>query len=224
MAPRRARIVLADHQHLFRQNLATVLRGGGHTIAGEAGDTHRLDQLLIDHEPDIVIIDRYLPGGDTMEFIQSQHALQPHIHLLLLIAYRHEAEELQAPAFLAGAAGCLAKDLDGQEYLAAIRRVLENQILFHPEVMRRAARPQVLSGPIAQIRDLTARELQILQLVSEGKNNRDVAERLGISTHTAMKHMSNILGKLNVNSRMEAGLLYLRYGPGARLSDELGDV
>jgi DNA-binding NarL/FixJ family response regulator len=222
MAPRRARIVLADHQTLFRQSLVTVLRSGGHTIAGEAGDLERLDQILIGIEPDIVMIDRYLPGGDSMEFIQSQHVLQPQTHLILLIAYRHEAEGVQASAFLAGAAGCLSKDLEPQEYLTAVRRVLDDQLLFHPDVMRRAARPQVFGGPTAQLRDLTQRELQILQLVSEGKNNQDVADRLGISAYTAMKHVSNIIKKLHVSNRMEAGLLYLRYGAGARLSDTLG--
>jgi DNA-binding NarL/FixJ family response regulator len=211
MAPRRARIVLADQQILFRQNLAAHLMKGGFTIVHEVGDGDSLDQCMIDGNPDIVMLDRYLPGIDALSYCQMLNALQPHIQILLLVAYEHDARALQSSAFLAGAAGCLSKDLDSQDYLVAARQLAEGHMLFHPDVIRRAARPQQISGPAAHLQDLTSREREILQLVAEGLGNREIAKRLDISYHTAMKHVSNIISKLQVHNRMEAGLLFIRY-------------
>src|SRR5690606_34930527 len=112
---------------------------------------------------------------------------------------------------LAGAGGCLSKDLPPSSYLTAVRRLMEGGVLFSADVMRRAARPPALSGPAARLQELTPREVEILQLVAEGIGNREIAERLDISYHTAMKHVSNIIGKLKVSNRMEAGLIFLRH-------------
>jgi DNA-binding NarL/FixJ family response regulator len=213
MTPSRARIVLADQQVLFRQNLSTHLAKGGYTVVREVGDGVALDQCMIEAEPDILIIDHYLPGIDALQYCQILNALQPQIQILLLVAYKHEASALQATAFLAGAAGCLSKDLDSAAYLAAMQQLAQGYLLFHPNIMRRAARPPKVSGPAARLQNLTPRELEVLALVAEGLGNRDIAERLAISYNTAMKHMSNILSKLQVSNRMEAGLVFLRNRP-----------
>ncbi len=224
MARRRARIVLADQQRLFRQSLAAHLVKGGYMVVCEAADGATLDQCIIEDEPDIVILDRYLPGIDALEYCHMLNALQPQIKVLILVAYEHEARALQSTAFLAGAGGCLSKELEPQIYLTALRQLMEGHLLFHADVMRRAALPPKVSGPAARIRDLTKRELEILVLVAEGLGNREIAKRLDISYHTAMKHVSNIISKLQVSNRMEAGLVYIRHGrsgplPGLRSED-----
>ncbi|HWQ11921.1 MAG TPA: response regulator transcription factor [Roseiflexaceae bacterium] len=218
MAPRRAQIVVADHQTLFRQSLAYHLKNAGHEVA-EAEDGDTLDRAMIEGEPDLLILERYLPGVDSLAYVRMLNALQPQVQILLLVAYEDEARALQSTAFLAGASGCLSKDLTPSAYLTAVRRLLEGGVLFSAEVMRRAARPAAPSGPVARLRELTPRELEILQLLAEGLGNRDIAERLDISTHTAMKHVSNIIGKLKVSNRMEAGLLLIRHGASALLPD-----
>lgn len=212
MAIRHARIVLADQQTLFRQSLAHHLTNGGHTVICEAENGDVLDRCLIDSEPDVLILDRHLPGIDGLDYCRMLHALQPQIQVLLLVAYEHEARTLQAGAFLAGASGCLSKELAPTAYIVAVRRLMEGHVLFHPDVMRRAARPTKLSGPAGRLQGLTSRELEILQLVAEGLGNREIGERLDISYHTVMKHVSNIISKLQVGNRMEAGLLYIRHG------------
>lgn len=174
---------------------------------------------MIDGEPDLLILDRYLPGVDSLAYMRMLNALQPQRQVLLLVAYDHEARALQSASFLAGAAGCLSKDHPPAAYLAAVRRLVEGGVLFTADVMRRAARPAALSGPAARLQDLTPRELEILRLVAEGHGNREIAERLAISYHTTMKHVSNVIGKLRVSNRMEAGLLYLRYGASTLLPD-----
>jgi DNA-binding NarL/FixJ family response regulator len=211
MTSRRARIVLADQQVLFRQNLSAHLMKGGYAIVCEVSDGIALDQCMIGAELDILIIDRYLPQIDTLQYCQILNALQPQIQILLLVGYEHESSTLQATAFLAGAAGCLSKDLEPAAYLAAIHQLAQGYLLFHPNIMRRAARPPKVSGSAARLQTLTGRELEVLALVAEGLGNREIAERLAISYNTAMKHMSNILSKLQVSNRMEAGLVYLRY-------------
>jgi DNA-binding NarL/FixJ family response regulator len=212
MAPRRARIILADQQVLFRQSLAQLLTNNGHLVIGQVADSDALDRSMIDTSPDVVILDRYLPSVDGLTYCRMLNALQPQIHILILVAYEHEVRSLQSTAFLAGAAGCLSKELIGPAYLAAVQQILEGQVLFHPEVMRRAARPQQASGPEARLQELTNRELEILQMVAEGMGNREIGQELNISYHTAMKHVSNIISKLRVSNRMEAGLVFLRHG------------
>lgn len=214
MAPRRARIVLADHQSLFRQSLASALRGAGHEIAAEAGNNDELDRALIDAQPNVLIIERHLPGPEVLTSIDVLHRLQPEIAVLLLVAYEDEARSLQLPSFVAGASGCLSKDQPAAVFVQGVRRLMEGSLLYEPDVMRRAARPQAVGGPLARLGALTTRELEVLALVAEGLGNREVAERLAISHHTTMKHVSNIISKLQVNNRMEAGLLYLKHGLG----------
>src|SRR5690606_8270609 len=126
-------------------------------------------------------LDRYLPGVDSLAYIRMLNALQPQLPVLLLVAYEHEARSLQSAAFLAGAGGCLSKDLPPSSYLTAVRRLMEGGVLFSADVMRRAARPPALSGPAARLQELTPREVEILQLVAEGIGNREIAERLDIS-------------------------------------------
>ena len=212
MAPRRARIALADQQVLFRQGLAQALIGGGHTVVCQVGDSDALDRYMIGNEIDIVILDRYLPGVDGLTYARMLNALQSQMQILILVAYEHEARALQGTAFIAGASGCLSKELEPSIYLTALRQLGEGHLLFHADVMRRAARPAKVSVPAARIRNLTKRELEILVLVAEGLGNREIAKRLDISYHTAMKHVSNIISKLQVSNRMEAGLVYIRHG------------
>ena len=211
MAPRQGRIVLADQQIVFRQGLAAHLVKGGYRIVCEVGDGAALDQCMIEGDPDVVMLDRYLPRLDAFEYCRMLNALQPQVHIIILVAYEHEARALQGTAFLAGAVGCLSKELQPQAYLTAMRQIVEGYLLFHPDVMRRAARPAQVSGPAARLQELTKREIEILALVAEGLGNREIAERLAISYHTAMKHVSNIISKLQVGNRMEAGLVYIRH-------------
>ena len=108
MAPHRARIVLADQQVLFRQSLAQVLTSGGHTVVSQVGDSDALDRCMIENEPDIVMLDRYLPGVDGLAYTRMLNALQPQTQILILVAYEHEARALQSTAFLAGASGLVS--------------------------------------------------------------------------------------------------------------------
>src|SRR4051812_15500794 len=175
MAPHRARIVLADHQILFRQSLAHVLTSGGHTVVCQVGDSDALDRCMIENEPDIVILDRYLPGVDGLAYTRMLNALQPQTQILILVAYEHEARTLQSTTFLAGASGCMSKEEAGSKYLGAVQQLTENQLLFPPEVMRRAARQQQVSAHETRLEDLTKRELEILEMASEGMRNRAIA-------------------------------------------------
>jgi DNA-binding NarL/FixJ family response regulator len=210
MAPHRAKIVLADQQVLFRQSLAQVLTSGGHTVVCQVGDSDALDRCMIENEPEIVILDRYLPGVDGLAYTRMLNALQPQTQILILVAYEHEARALQSTAFLAGASGCMSKDLIAPAYLGAVQQLTENHLLFPPEVMRRAARQQQISAHETRLEELTKRELEILEMASEGMRNRAIASQLNISYHTTMKHMSNIISKLHVNNRTEASMLFLR--------------
>lgn len=207
---RHARLVLADHQVLFRESLAHHLRQEGYTVVCEVEDGDSLRRCLLDHQPDILVLERHLPRLDTFEYCRALVERQPDLQILLLVAYAAEAEALQMEALLAGAAGCLSKDLDATAYLLAVQHLQDGLMLFRSSLVRRAVRLSSAYEPDGRLHALTRRELEILELVADGLANQDIAERLGISPHTVMKHVSNIITKLGVGNRMEAGLLLLR--------------
>jgi DNA-binding NarL/FixJ family response regulator len=151
----------------------------------------------------------------------------PNLRILVLTGYESEARELQLGTLLAGAAGCLSKEHAAHTYLAAIQVLIQGQVIYQYATITSALRvnetidsspsiPSIstVSAPLPALNhgldDLTAREIEILQLVAKGKGNPEIALILNITENTVMKHVSHIISKLNVRNRMEAGLVYLR--------------
>jgi DNA-binding NarL/FixJ family response regulator len=220
--PPTARVVIADHQILFRQALVSTLADAGWLIVGEASAGDGLDTLVRQTECTLLLIDRALPGISILEFCSSITAQYTHLQVLLLASYEYEAQALQLPAFRAGAAGCLSKDHPAEVYRTALMTLAAGQVIFSHALLRAAfvatqsivrtmlspiPPPKRLPPPLDH---LTPREIEVLALVAEGRANPDIASLLSISSHTAMKHVSHIIDKLQVNNRMEAGLLYLK--------------
>jgi NarL family two-component system response regulator LiaR len=117
------------------------------------------------------------------------------------------------PAIKAGALGYLLKDSGPEELVTAIQQVYRGESSLHPSIARRLLRE--LSDPTQRDPDidpLTEREVEVLQLVAQGRSNRDISEQLGISEATVRTHVSKILSKLNLGSRTQAALYALREG------------
>jgi DNA-binding NarL/FixJ family response regulator len=222
MPPHAVRLVLADHQVLFRQALTSILVEAGWMIVGIIDSGENLEALLLETQATLLIIDRALPGISISEFCALQVARDPKLQILLLEGYESEAQAMQLVALRAGAAGCLSKDHAGEYYLTALDTIAREITLFKNTTIRTAlkeARSAFVSAPRITtpserlpppLDKLTPREIEILALIADGQPNPEIAERLSITDHTVMKHVSNIINKLNVRNRMEAGILYLK--------------
>ena len=201
------RVAVVDDQELFRRGL-TMLLGVEDDIevVGEAGDGVAATELAATAVPDVVLMDVRMPKRSGIEACLSIKDVAPSAKIIMLTVSDEEADLYDAVKN--GASGYLLKDSSIDEVAQAIRVVAEGQSLISPSMavklldefkqMTRSERQQV---PTPR---LTDRELEVLKLVAQGLNNREIAKRLFISENTEKNHVRNILEKLQLHSRMEA--------------------
>jgi two-component system NarL family response regulator len=207
------RVAVVDDQELFRRGL-TMLLGVEEDIAvvGEAGDGVAATELAATAVPDVVLMDVRMPKRSGIEACGSIKEVAPSAKIIMLTVSDEEADLYDAVKN--GASGYLLKDASIDEVAQAIRVVAEGQSLISPSMavklldefkqMTRSDRQQV---PTPR---LTERELEVLRLVAQGLNNREIAKRLFISENTVKNHVRNILEKLQLHSRMEAVMYAVR--------------
>ncbi len=207
------RVAVVDDQELFRRGL-TMLLGVEEDIevVGEAGDGVAATELAATAVPDVVLMDVRMPKRSGIEACVSIKDVAPSAKIIMLTVSDEEADLYDAVKN--GASGYLLKDSSIDEVAQAIRVVAEGQSLISPSMavklldefkqMTRSERQQV---PTPR---LTERELEVLKLVAQGLNNREIAKRLFISENTVKNHVRNILEKLQLHSRMEAVMYAVR--------------
>jgi two-component system NarL family response regulator len=207
------RVVVVDDQELFRRGL-TMLLGVEDDIevVGEAGDGIVASDLAATAVPDVVLMDVRMPRRSGIEACLTIKEIAPTARIIMLTVSDEEADLYEAVKN--GASGYLLKDSSIDEVAQAIRVVADGQSLISPSMaiklldefkqMSRSDRQQV---PTPR---LTERELEVLKLVAQGLNNREIAKRLFISENTVKNHVRNILEKLQLHSRMEAVMYAVR--------------
>jgi DNA-binding NarL/FixJ family response regulator len=207
------RVAVVDDHELFRHGL-TMLLGveDGIEVVGEASDGVAAAELAASAVPDVILMDVRMPKRSGIEACVAIKEVAPTASIIMLTVSDEEADLYDAVKN--GASGYLLKDSSIDEVAQAIRLVADGQSLISPSMavklldefkqMSRSDRRQV-SNP-----RLTDRELEVLNLVAHGLNNRDVARRLFISENTVKNHVRNILEKLQLHSRMEAVLYAVR--------------
>ena len=201
------RVAVVDDQELFRRGL-TMLLGVEDDIevVGEAGDGVAATELAASAVPDVILMDVRMPKRSGIEACVAIKEVAPTARIIMLTVSDEEADLYDAVKN--GASGYLLKDSSIDEVAQAIRVVADGQSLISPSMaiklldefkqMSRTDRQQVPSPR------LTDRELEVLKLVAQGLNNREIAKRLFISENTVKNHVRNILEKLQLHSRMEA--------------------
>ncbi|MBI1877468.1 MAG: response regulator transcription factor [Chloroflexi bacterium] len=179
-------------------------------VVGEAKDGQDAIRQVKHLQPDIVLMDLVMPQGDGTEAIAEIKRDCPNIKIIVLTTF-DDKTKINA-AMIAGADGYLLKDADGEALLQAIQAVQQGEMPLHPRIahhlIRGVANPIDANG----IDHLTEREKEILQLVAKGLSNKIVAEGLNLSEGTVKIHVSNILAKLRVSSRIEAALWAMQKG------------
>jgi DNA-binding NarL/FixJ family response regulator len=208
------RVLLVDDHAAFRQPLAFMLeREPDITVVGQAGTLAEARGLL--HGVDVALIDLALPDGNGMQLIKELHGASPHSQALVLTG-RGDAVEY-AWAVEAGAAGVLQKAVGISDIIDAVRRLQAGEPLLSPQetiaLLRLAARQREHDREAAAAaRRLTPREREVLQGLAAGLGDKEIAQRLYISTETARTHMVNILAKLGVDTRLQALVFAVRHG------------
>jgi len=211
----RLRVMVVDDHALFRRGLEMVLTEEPDIeLVGEASDGAEAIKRAEEVVPDVILMDVRMPKRSGIEAAGAIKDLLPHVKILMLTISDDEADLYEA--IKAGAAGYLLKEIPIEEVADAIRSVWAGQSRISPSMaskllsefaaMSKAAneRPQMPTPK------LTDREMEVLKLVAQGMNNRDIAKALFISENTVKNHIRNILEKLHLHSRMEAVVYAVR--------------
>ena len=183
-------------------------------MVGEASDGREAVTLAEKHKPDIAVLDITMPNLNGIEAARQIIAKEPATSIVMLSMHADESFVLRA--LKAGARGYVLKEAPEADLVTAIRLVSAGKSFFSPAVSRMLVEDYVRRLQDKDIEDsydlLTAREREILQLVAEGKSNKDVANMLNLSVYTVETHRSNILEKLNLHSVPELILYAVRKG------------
>lgn len=198
------RILIVDDHHIVRQGLAALLKTvPGFAVAAEASDGEQAVDLFRKHQPDVVLMDLRLPKLNGVAAIERIRAEFPAARVIVLTTF--DGDEDIYRAMQAGARGYLLKGMDLNELTEAIRTVHAGKSRIPSRVAEKLA--ERMGGS-----SLTARELEVLQLIVAGKSNRDIGTALFISEATVKTHVNSLLSKMGVEDRTQAATTALQRG------------
>jgi DNA-binding NarL/FixJ family response regulator len=209
------RVLLVDDHDLFRTGLRTLLEEQGVQIVGEAANGAAAVRAVRELTPDVVVMDLNMPGISGAEATRQIAALAPLTRVLVLTISDEDTDVLEA--ILAGACGYLLKDASIDELLRGIGAAAVGESLISPhiagKVLQRVRATSAQPEAEAVIRsELSEREIEVLKLIANGKDNAQIAGDLHISPKTVKNHISNILMKLQIENRIQAAVYAVRSG------------
>jgi len=223
-------VMIVDDHPLFRQGLRRVLEEEKDIeVISEIDDGEEALRMARELTPDVVLMDINLPSMNGMQVTRILKTDLPNVAVIMLTAY-HDDEQV-FHAIRAGAAAYYPKDVTPRKLVDAVRQVAEGHYVIEDNVLDK---PQVAAWLLKEFGQLegawgdadelfmplSSREMEILQLITRGMSNKEIAYELGISHQTVKNHMTSILRKLAVNDRTQAALYALRRG-WVRLQDTL---
>ncbi len=211
------RVVIAEDLTLLRDGLTRLLTAFDCTVVAAVDNGPALLPALLEHRPDVAVVDVRLPPTFTDEGLQAAIAARQRVPGLPVLILSQHVEQLYARELLAdrhGGVGYLLKDRvsDVAQFVASVRQVAGGGTVMDPEVVAQLLNRNTANQPLTS---LTAREREVLALVAEGRSNLAVAGRLFITEKAVSKHINNILSKLGLppsdddNRRVLAVLAYL---------------
>ncbi len=217
------RLLLVDDQVLFVQSLRTVIeiQASDIEVVGTAGNGEEAVAIVEETRPEVVLMDVRMPVMDGVEAARLIHQRHPAVHLIMLTTF--DDDNYVYKALSHGAAGYLLKDIPPSELIASIRAVREGPVLISPSIAARLAEQALHKGfpPLIsesgdesdaaeRMETLSRREREVLRLVAEGLDNREIAERLFLAEQTVKNHVSTIYSKLDVRDRVHLIRLAMR--------------
>lgn len=213
-----ARVVVVDDQRVVREGLVSLLSLMADVdVVGVAADGDEAVALVARLHPDVVLMDLRMPRCDGVEATRRVMESAPSTRVVVLTTYADD--ESVFSALQAGARGYLTKDAGAEEIARAIATVRSGEALLEPSVQRRLLDAMAASGtpgtaapPVANPDGLTVRERDVLQLVAEGLDNREIASRLFVSEATVKTHINSIFSKAQLRDRAQAVAYAYRIG------------
>jgi two-component system NarL family response regulator len=198
------RILVAEDHLVARVGVSTIVNmQPDMTVVAEASNGHQAVEMFRKHQPDVTLLDLRMPGMGGVEAATAIHAESPGARMVALTTYGGDEDIRRALA--AGVQAYLTKDVLHDELLKAIRAVYAGQTYLPAAVA--ASLAAQLPRP-----DLSAREVQVLQLIVRGLANKQIAYTLSIAEHTVKNHVKNILSKLGVQDRTQAATAAIQRG------------
>jgi DNA-binding NarL/FixJ family response regulator len=210
------RVLVVDDQTVVREGLEMLLGlSPGIEVVGAAADGDEAVGLVAERRPDVVLMDLRMPRCDGVEATRRITQAYPATRVVVLTTYADDASIFGA--LEAGALGYLTKGAGAQEIQRAIRTVHGGEALLDPAVQLRVIRAAVgRDQPTRRDQtlpdDLTPREAEVLRLIAQGLNNREIAERLVITDATVKTHINNIFSKAGIRDRAQAVVYAIRQG------------
>lgn len=210
------RLLICDDHPVVRQGLRTFLAScEGIEVVGEAADGEECLRKAPHLAPDVVLMDLMMGGMGGVEAIRRLGEVVPETKVIVLTSLTGEDEVL--PAIRAGAIGYLMKDCDPDDLEAAVRAAARGESILTPRAAARVV-AEVHRGrdPVDEaLGSLTAREREVLECLTNGLTNRQIARDLGVAEKTVKTHVGNVLAKLGVADRTQAAVLAVRAGIGS---------
>lgn len=212
------RVLVVDDHDLFRTGLVSLLSSHAELeVVGQASGGRMGVRLACELGPEVVLMDLRMPDVDGPEATRQILEVRPETRIVALTVSSEDGDV--ATALNAGACGFLAKDTPVDEIVAAIRAAVQGAAWLSPraaEVVLGLVRKDApaLESDTSHIEDLSSRELDVLRLIARGLENAEIAAELGISPRTAKNHVSSVLAKLGLPSRVQAATYAVRRGLG----------
>ena len=207
------RVLLIDDHALFRIGLSELLERRGIEVAAAVGDCREGLELAGELKPDVILLDMRMPQMSGLDLLRQLRSQAPQLPIAMLTTSSDERDVIDA--IQAGATGYLLKDMEPDELIRALDRIVEGQNMIAPEltgVLAKAVQGEVASpAQPAAAADLTPREREILCLLAAGQSNKVIARNLGITEGTVKLHVKAVLRKLEVHSRVEAAVLAVEH-------------
>ena len=209
------RVVVADDQAAIRTGLVMILDAAPDiTVVGEAADGLSAVAMAREHKPDVVLMDIRMPGIDGIE--ATRRVVADEVSEVLVLT-TFDLDEYVDSALKAGAAGFLLKSVEAPALVAAVRAVARGDGVLAPEITRRViarlAAPVRTSAAPPGFEELTPRERDVLACLGRGLSNAEIAADLVITEATTKTHVSRVLTKLGVRSRVQAAIAAQEAGP-----------
>ncbi len=211
--PEPVRVLIVDDHAVVRQGLITFLELQDEIeVVGEATNGKEACVLVMQLQPDVVLMDLVMPVMDGLTAIKEIKRLRPETEVIALTSFADD--EKVFTAIRSGATGYLLKDVSPNDLVKAVLAAERGEVQLHPEVAKKLMNE--VSGPhkdaFAPADELTEREKEVLALLGRGMSNKEIARELSVSEKTVKAHVSSILNKLNLPGRTHAALYAVRQG------------